>query len=243
MYPHLSMAPPASPSAPPELFYAWTTQKFGVYLYWDIHAMKSLGGASWRSLANSPLTLPVACDDSGPTERITRDDEFEYHTWLSSFMWKGGKVHFCYQAQTPIQREHYVRYDAATGHRDLDIQPRFGGATISIMGLDGFFCSAGDAPSDDLYFIGRAGYKIGCLVSHDNGSTWQDCALSDQNFTALFAIGGCRKVVTLNHQRCIIGTFTDQLTDKITGPVFNKVYFFKIVIEDRSRTKTPWPTY
>ena len=77
---------------------AWTTQRHGEYLYWDIHHMLSRdGGASWRNLDGGELSLPVGADESGSALRITLDDEFDRHTWLSSFLVKDGKVHFLYQ--------------------------------------------------------------------------------------------------------------------------------------------------
>lgn len=51
-------------------------------------------GKSWKNLDGGPLKLPVVADDGGPADRITLDDEFESHTWLSSFLVKGGKTHF-----------------------------------------------------------------------------------------------------------------------------------------------------
>jgi hypothetical protein len=230
MYPLLSMGGAPAPGASRDLFAAWTTQKHGIYMYRDIHAMKSPdGGATWRSLGGRPLTLPVVADETGPAERITLDDEFEYHTWLSSFAWKGRKLHFCYEAQTTSPREHYVRYDADTGRRELDVQPRFAGQTISILGLDGFFCSAGDAPGDELFFVGHAAGRLGCLVSRDNGTTWHDFAISDLRCSP-YSIGGCRRVVTINGRRHIIGSFTDQSGGTAIAEGRSKVYFFKIAL-------------
>lgn len=62
---------------------AWTTQKHGEYLYWDIHHMLSPdAGHSWRNLDGAPLTPPVIADQNGGALRITLDDEYDCHTWL-----------------------------------------------------------------------------------------------------------------------------------------------------------------
>ena len=63
---------------------AWTTQKHGVYLYWDIHHMQSRdGGENWTTMTGIPLSLPITADQNGPTDRITLNDEYLAHTWLT----------------------------------------------------------------------------------------------------------------------------------------------------------------
>ncbi len=189
------------------LFAAWTTQKHGVYLYWDIHVMKSRdGGATWQTLTGEPLQPPVVCDDTGPTERISLDDEFEAHTWLSSFIASGGKLHFLYEAQTPEPREHYVRYDIATGRRELDIYPRFGGATLAFCRLDGLLATTPERDGGPLYCVGTVGRRPACIVSFDNGDTWRDHALSSHEFGNLYAVGGCRTTMA---DGSVIGSCTD----------------------------------
>src|SRR5262249_29745992 len=77
-YPHLALA------ADGTLFAAWTTSAPNRYLYWDIHAMRSPdGGATWQTLAGTALEPPVVADDTGPADRISLEDEFEVHSWLS----------------------------------------------------------------------------------------------------------------------------------------------------------------
>jgi len=122
---------------------AWTTQKHGQYMYWDIHhTLSPDAGESWRNPDGAPLTRPVISDHTGGALRVTLDDEYDSHTWLSSFLVKGGKVHFTYLAQTKPPRQHYVRYDITSGNRDQHRQPEFRGTKIQIKGLDGFFCHA-----------------------------------------------------------------------------------------------------
>lgn len=78
-YPLLSL------SAAGTLHAGWTSQKRGVYLDSDIHHMASPdGGRTWKTLDGRPLPLPVIADDGGAAERVTLDDEFSSHTWLSS---------------------------------------------------------------------------------------------------------------------------------------------------------------
>ncbi|MCC6445261.1 MAG: BNR-4 repeat-containing protein [Armatimonadetes bacterium] len=118
---------------------AWTTQKNGVYLYWDIHHILSRdGGVTWQKMDGTLLALPVIADETGPSERITPGDKFDVHTWLFSLIAKGGKAHFFYSAQTSPPREHYIRYDSRTGRREIDLFPKFGGQAIFLMNLDGF---------------------------------------------------------------------------------------------------------
>ena len=204
---------------------AWTTQKHGVYLYWDIHHMLSRdGGETWQNMDGTPLGIPLDADQTGPSLRITLDDEFECHTWLSSFLAKDGKLHFLYLAQSKPQRQHYVRYDIATGKRELDIQPLFSGKDISLSGLDGFFASRAGEPKSPLYCVMQDVGRIACLASSDNGSTWVDYARTEEKFGA-YSIGGCREVTDDGY---VIGSFTDQKSSPASLVRDSKVYFLKI---------------
>ena len=201
---------------------AWTSQKHGVYLYWDIHYLHSPdGGIAWRTMAGTPVALPVVADEGGPADRITLDDEFEVHTWLSSFLVKDGKAHFLYLAQANPPRQHYVRYDLKTARRDLDIHPEFKGQQLSLRGLDGFFANHQSASDSALYCIGRdaSRNRLVCLASNDQGTTWRDYAASEV-VSNPYSIGGYRQVTA---DGWIIGSFTDQISP---GP--SKVYFFRI---------------
>jgi len=184
---------------------AWTTQKHGVYLYWDIHHMLSEdAGESWRTMDGKPVDVPVVADNGGAATLVSLPDEFEAHTWLSSFLCKGGKVHMLYLAQTDPPRQHYVRYDVVTGDREVDLQPEFRGETFALQGLDGFFASAPHDPASALYCVVASSGRIGCLISRDNGSTWHDYALSVP-VEQPYSIGGCRQITADGY---VIGTFT-----------------------------------
>ena len=202
---------------------AWTTLQHGVYMYWDIHYMASDDGArSWRRMDGTPLQIPVRVDDTGPTDRVTLDDEFEIHSWLSNLIVKDGKAHFVYAAQAESWRQHYVRYDLATAARDVDLYPTFEGEEIRLASLDGFFASRAGLPEAPLYYVSSAGGRLGCLASDDNGETWYDYAVSDQSWNP-YSIGGARE---LTADGAIVGTFTDfRLAD---GRDVSQVHFFRI---------------
>jgi hypothetical protein len=205
---------------------AWTSQKHGVYLYWDIHYLQSPdGGLTWRTMRGSPVALPVVADEGGPADRITLDDEFDFHTWLESFFVRAGKAHFLYLAQTQPSRQHYVRYNLATGQRELDLQPEFRGQQLSLSGLDGFFATRAAETNGTIYAISRDAHanRLGCLASDNNGTTWYDYAVSAP-VTNAYAIGGCREIT---RDGFIIGSFTDT-PSTTNSSVIPKVYFFKI---------------
>lgn len=217
-YPHLYLDLDGNLSA------AWTTQKHNVYLYWDIHTMLSRdGGWSWSTLTGDVLTPPIVADDTGPAMRITLDDEFEAHTWLSNMIVKNGKIHFLYLAQTQPPRQHYMRYDLAGGTREIDRAQEFRGETIALQGLDGFFATRIGQTESVVYCVGSDRGRVACLVSHDNGETWQDYARSEVQFN-IYAIGGCR---LLSADGAIIGGFTDTSKTETSNPS-PKVYFFRI---------------
>ena len=205
----------------------WTTLKQGgVYLYWDIHYLQSPdGGQIWRRMNGIPVNLPVTADETGPSDRITLDDEFECHTWLSNFLVKNGKAHFLYLAQSKPPRQHYVRYDLQSAQREVDRQPEFRGETLSLRGWDGFFATTPGKPGSTLYAIGRDANlaRLVCLASDDNGTTWHDYAVS-KPVENPYAIGGFREVTS---DGWVIGSFTDSgVAPGITGDG-SKVYFIK----------------
>ena len=133
-------------------------------------------------------------------------------------MVKDGKLHFLYLSQTsPVNRQHYVRYDLETGKRDIDIYPDFKGNALTIRS-DGFFATRGNLVNAPLYCIGNCEGKIGCLASDDNGATWYDYAVSERAFMP-YSIGGCREISADGN---ILGSFTD------TRDPPGKVYFIRI---------------
>ena len=206
---------------------AWTSQAHGRYLYWDIHYLQSAdGGLAWRTVSGRPLPLPVIADEGGPADRITLDDEFEFHTWLSSFLAKDEKLHFLYLAQTQPARQHYVRYDLKTARRELDLQPNFRGERLALRNLDGFFAANSRVPGSTLYCISRDATtnRIACLASDDNGATWYDYGVSNPVRNP-YSIGGCREITT---DGFILGSFTDQTAPTTDSGGGSKVYFFKI---------------
>lgn len=201
---------------------AWTTSKDGVYLYWDIHYMRSQdGGQTWERMDGTRLSPPLPADHAGPADRISLDDEFEVHTWLSSLYAHRGKLFFAYLAQFEVEpRQHVMRYDAKSDRREVDVAPLFHGESIAIRTLDGFFCASRTQEGKTLYFVGNANGRIGVLRSEDQGATWHDHAISREGFQP-YAIGGFR---WLSEDGDILGSFTDQGTDGVS----RALYFFRV---------------
>lgn len=220
-YPLLNLA------AAGTLHAAWTSLFVPKRLYWAIHHLQSPdGGATWQPFAGKPAALPIAASETGPADRITLDDEFEVSTWLSNFLVKDSKAHFLYMAHTKPMREHHVRFDVATGKREMDHQPNFRGEKLGIRGLDGFFATRSDKPGSPLFCVGHdeRGTRLVCLRSDDNGATWRDHAMSAP-FARPYAIGGCREVTP---DGWIIGSFTDVVSTRKEGPFDSRVHFFRI---------------
>jgi hypothetical protein len=223
-YPLMSLNPEG------QLHLAWTTQKHGEYMYRDIHHMISEDGGdtfvSWQASGDggrTKLQLPIIADETGPTLRVTLDDEFEVHTWLACGLATSKHWHGFYQAQTQPPRQHYVRYDLKTGEKQIDRFPQVAGDRLSLSGLDGFLVNH---PSDPkrLYLIGNDAGHLACLVSDDAGETWKDYARSEQSF-GLYSIGGYREVTA---DGAVIGSFTDQQPPQEITDRKSKVYFFRM---------------
>ncbi|GMV99233.1 MAG: hypothetical protein AMXMBFR84_03720 [Candidatus Hydrogenedentota bacterium] len=215
-YPHLALDAEGTLHAP------WTTQKKDRYLYWDIlHIQSPDGGATWQTMQGAAIAPPVLADQHGPATLISSRDENDAHTWLSGFMAKGGKAHFFYMAQTEPRREHYIRYDIATGNREIDTNPEFKGDQLEIQSLDGFFTTRDLTAETPLYALGAFQGIIVCLISRDNGATWHDYAQSGTAYN-VYALSGFRRLTADGY---IIGSFTD------SGASPSKVYFVKVKAE------------
>tara|TARA_Y100000588_G_scaffold352587_1_gene405360 strand:- start:127 stop:918 length:792 start_codon:yes stop_codon:yes gene_type:complete len=198
---------------------AWTTQNHG----WDIHHMLSRdGGQSWQLMDGTALEVPVVADQGGGGDGIVLDDEYDVHTWLASFVSRGGKLHFLYMAQHQPARQHYMRYHVRSGKREQHIWPEFKGEEITLLSLDGLLAMRPYEKGASLYYVSSYGGRLGCLVSYDDGETWHDYAASDEKYR-LYSIGGCR---TVTEDGYIIGTFTNQGELELGGRA--EVYFYKI---------------
>ena len=192
--------------------------KLGKVVFWDIHYMNSPdGGLTWRKLNGTILPATPIPDDTGPTDRITLDDEFEVPTWLANMLVKDGKLHFIYEGRTM----RYLRYDLATGQKDAALDGRqFGGKEIVLRHQSGLLASRLDQAGAPLYCVSRdqARRTLGCLVSFDNGQHWSDHALADRTFRDNFATGGTWQVTADGY---IIGSFSD-------GENCREVWFYRI---------------
>lgn len=203
---------------------AWTTLKHGEYLYRAIHHLVSTdGGDTFGTFAGDRLELPIVADDTGPATRITPDDEFDVHTWLSSAVARAGRWHALYLAQSRPPRQHLVTYDIATGRQLADRQPELRGDAIRLEGLDGVFVADRRRPRR-LYVIGNDAGRLGCLVSDDAGATWRDHARSGTVWS-LYSIGGCRWTTV---EGDCIGTFTDHVAPAGDAHAGSRVFFFRI---------------
>ena len=151
---------------------------------------------------------------------------------------KDGKAHFLYNAAMQPARQHHVRIDIATGMREVDHRdPSLKGETLALFGLDGFFAADTSKPGSPLSCIAREvrGFRIACLISRDNGTTWHDYAVSEKfregdsaEFNQPYATGGCRSITSDGY---IIGSFTELEGSEMKKVRGGKVWFFKIKAE------------
>jgi DNA-binding beta-propeller fold protein YncE len=236
-YPHLSLGDDGT------LYAAWTTNALDAYLYRSIQAMKTMdAGETWATLDGKPLTVPIVSDETGPTTRISRDDELEVHSWLSAFLFKNDKLHFVYWAKNSPERQRYLRYDASTGKPELDIEPIFARNPPKQPNDSGLLISDRANPDSPLYFVSTLDdrKRLACLVSHDNGTTWREFAISDRAFPhRVYSIGGARNLTADGE---IIGTFTDVVESAklYTEANSGTVYFFRIPTQPSRSTKTEY---
>jgi hypothetical protein len=235
-YPHLSL------DSVGQLFAAWTTSKVvasGESIYHDVHAMKSPdGGKTWQALDGKPIELPAVADDAGPATLISRTDEFDVHTWLSAFMAKDEKLHFVYWAKTEPERQWYIRYNTATGKREIERESIFQPKAAQKPNDSGVFVADRKEPGSRLYFVSTIDNRsrLSCLVSDDNGYSWHEHARCEQAFPErVYSISAAREPTSTG---AIIGTFTIVKGEPKTYQDDNsgRVYFFRIPTATSSAT-------
>jgi hypothetical protein len=214
-----------------DLYVAWTTDPIGSapmgLSYRDIHFVLSRdGGASWvRGPWNlTPLTLPITADETGPATQVVLPDELDTNTWLSNFVPTARSLHFMYYAAAPLNRQHAVRFDLATGARSIDRQPRWLGNGHGLRTLDGFFVDD-TARSGLLYAVGAGeDGRLTVLATSDDGQTWFDFAVGPAPVAgrALYAIAGSRSV---SSDGFILGAYTAQ---DLSATMDHRVRYFTV---------------
>ena len=221
-YPHLSLA------ADGTIHLAWTTNVHGKYWYHSVHHMQSPdAGAHWQRMDGTALQAPLQADDPDSAQQVSQTAENDDHTWLANFTAKQGKVHFVYATldvdSSNFKYMNYLRYDAATGRRDVYTTPEFRGETIALNKSSGFFATSAAAQTP-LFCVMAADNRIACLASVDQGRTWKDYARGETQYTGAYAISGCRETSRGN----ILGSFTDR--HQPTGDPLRRsaVYCFRI---------------
>ena len=224
-YPHLTLGLDGT------LYAAWTTQGRQVKVYRSIQAIKSADGdTTWTNLEGESLKSPIVGDETGPTTRVSRDDEFDVPCWLSAFMAKDGKLHFVYWAKTTPHRQRYLRYDGATGKQEIDLEPVFQVRKMAEVNDSGVLVADRSVPGSTLYFVSAIDdrKRLACLASEDNGRTWREYAISDRTFEKrVYSIGAARDVTD---EGWIVGTFTDVVEGAKTNkePNSGRVFLFRI---------------
>jgi len=217
-YPHLMV------DSSGVLHFADTTALAGDCIpYVTIRYLRSAdGGATWTKMDGTALSLPTSPAPDGPSDMINLPDEVSpYSSWLANFHVKDGKAHFIYAATNPwdpeclglttplVERQHYMRFNAGTGVREIDSWAETGGwcgGGTCIYPNSGLLASDVNDPAGPLYGVaGDSMSQLTSLVSLDNGSTWKFHASSAPRSFYGYAVGGCR---TLAPGGNIIGTFS-----------------------------------
>lgn len=138
------------------------------------------------------VSTPVRPDEYGAALEVNDYDErgqpgvVSVH--LTNLISKGDYAHFFYtvvRQGISDWQTHYKRINRWTGVVDVDLDGAttpIAGQTIVLKPYGGFFSTSSVVdPATPLYLTSgeRDRGQIGVLVSHDNGVTWQDYAITD----------------------------------------------------------------
>jgi hypothetical protein len=223
-----------------DLYAAWTTGKLDTGNYYSIRFMRSRDGAqTWERLDGTPIALPVAADESGTTHEVNLESERNHSTWLWTMIVKQGKIHFAYLeggVTVPVGQPHpmhYVRFDIVTGARDHVITPTWGGSTFFLNSADGSCATRRERLDSTIYCVSRTlDNRLGVLVTHDNGQTWQQHAamapLASDRYH--FGVTSARQLTEGSH---LIGGYTE--SPRPSSTVAPIVRFFRVLVD----TTTP----
>jgi hypothetical protein len=148
--------------------------------YETIRYLKSLdGGSTWRTIGGQAVSLSTTSDPGGPSTMVNWSSEVNDNTWLANMHAKDGKVHFTFKNRTDGTMR-YVRFDEATGAREID-RTSLAGSSYAINSGAASFASDTSNSTGAIYVVGERsdGHRLVALVSYDNGWTWQDYARSN----------------------------------------------------------------
>jgi hypothetical protein len=135
-----------------------------------------------------------------------------------------------YWANTQPPRQWYIRYDIATGKREIEMEQIFGQQLTGSPNDSGSFVANRREKGSRQYFVSTIDdrSRLACLASDDNGQTWLPYATSDQTFPArVYSISAAREPTAAGE---IVGTFTIVKGAPKTYQDDNSgsVYFFRI---------------
>ncbi len=227
MYPFLSLDDDGT------LYASWITQQHGRYCYRAIHVMKSPdAGRTWQTLGGKPLQPPVVADDSGPTQRLSKDDELLDHSWLFGCWPRQGKLHFVYSTFPaprnsgiwPAEQLRYVCVDAKTGEVVREqTGERLVGGRVGLNKWNGFLASRRKDPQAPLYVTAADDERIAAIWT-EHGERWHEAARSRRRFSHCYSVSGCRE---LTPDGWVLGAFTDVPK---SNDIFVRctVYFFRL---------------
>jgi hypothetical protein len=194
------------------VFLAWTSWSPSAKRYDGVSVMRSDdGGHDWLSLAGVRHRLPVDSRAQGPADGVILREDVGASTWLANMCVNGQALHFYYCARSDgAERPCYRRYDLVANRWDHLIEPRWGGATLEINGLDGVFI---EGPR--LVAIGnQSGAAVVAISSDDNGQTWMDLAkIPLESACFPYGIHACR-----TGSDDIVGVFTAVPARARSGP-------------------------
>jgi hypothetical protein len=251
MYPRLGLGPDA-------LYFSWFTEhenQGAPNVYRGVHFILSRDfGGTWENLQGNKIdSLPFISDENGPSTLVSLPENFGNNNVMGGMIYKENKLHFVYvvgkvAADTSSLGTHYVRFDLQKKIRDTDRYPWEVGK-LHPGGQGGFVTNHKD-PISPLYAV-TAGYVndkqgmfIVVLISTDNGNTWREYAVSD-NEEADMLIGGVNVFPSITPSGYLIGTYTrcyprtnpagdgtpsGWCNDLVGGQFIldSKIYFFRI---------------
>lgn len=218
-----------------DLYMLWVTAASGsLGDYKTINTMVSRDLAlTWENYDGTPLTTPIVCDNTGPTQLLSLIGELLTNKFCSGFVYANERIHVTYWLNDVSVCQRYLRVNPTTGVVEITTDLIFSGSpNPAIYDLvdgclirsepDGTFASP-----QPIYAFGAISPNLISIETADNGATWiNENTIENTLGYRIYSIGGYRK--TYNGKAYGVLTLVNTNSVLYSSEFSGVTYLFKL---------------